>query len=166
MKSILENNTYFWFDDTLLSEPVQEIFEPEYWKRNDKVIGSAKGRGITWFVRTQSIDAALRHYRRGGLFGKLVKDQFWFNGWENTRSYLEFQLLNTLIEAGVNVPRPIAARAVKTGPYYQADLLSEKITNARDLVTILQEKPLPKKMYQKIGKEIKRCMVLRLIIPT
>lgn len=100
------------------------------------------------------MQAALRHYRRGGLFGKLVKDNYWFSGWEQTRCAQEFQLLLTLINADVHVPRPIAARAVKSGLTYQADLLSERIPNARDLVSILQEKPLPEGMYQKIGQEI------------
>jgi 3-deoxy-D-manno-octulosonic acid kinase len=35
-------------------------------------------------------------------------------------------------------------------------LLSEKVPNARDLVAVLQEKPLPKDMYQKIGNEIRK----------
>jgi len=54
----------------------------------------------------------------------------------------------------VHVPRPIAARAVKSGLFYQADLLSERIPNARDLVSILQEQSLSVEMYQKIGQEI------------
>ncbi|MGR5179122.1 3-deoxy-D-manno-octulosonic acid kinase [Vibrio mediterranei] len=156
MKTLKENNTTYWFEDSLLNEPVDKVFDPEYWQQQGKVIGSAKGRGTTWFVRAEQMDAALRHYRRGGLFGKLVKDQYWFSGWEKTRSYQEFALLNTLIEAGVNVPRPIAARAVRTGPYYRADLFSEKIANARDLVAILQEKSLSAEMYQKIGQEIRK----------
>ena len=40
-------------------------------------------------------------WRRGGLFGKLVNDHYWFSGWDNTRSAQEFQLLLALIEAGV-----------------------------------------------------------------
>lgn len=56
----------------------------------------------------------------------------------------------------MNVPRPIAARAVKRTFCYQADLLSEKIPNARDLVSILQERPLPTEIYEKIGLEIRK----------
>ncbi|GAL37589.1 3-deoxy-D-manno-octulosonic acid kinase [Vibrio maritimus] len=156
MREIQENNAVYWFDETLLKEPVQRVFEPEYWQAQQRVLGSAQGRGTTWFVQTETVAAALRHYRRGGLFGKLVKDQYWFSGWEQARSYQEFQLLNILIEAGVNVPRPIAARAMKIGPYYRADLLSEKVPNARDLVAILQEGPLSSEMYQKIGAEIRK----------
>lgn len=156
MKTVQLDNQTIWYDETLLKEDPKQVFDAEFWQNADKVIGSAQGRGTTWFVQTETIEAALRHYRRGGLFGKLVEDSYLFSSWEKTRSYQEFQLLNTLIKDGVNVPRPIAARAVKNGLAYKADLLSEKIPNARDLVSILMEKPLPAEMYQKIGLEIRK----------
>lgn len=156
MKTVQLDNQTIWYDETLLKEDPQQVFDAEFWQNAGKVIGSAQGRGTTWFVQTETIEAALRHYRRGGLFGKLVEDSYLFSCWEKTRSYQEFQLLNTLIESGVNVPRPIAARAVKSGLTYKADLLSEKIPNARDLVSILMEKPLPAEMHQKIGQEIRK----------
>ncbi|USD32681.1 MULTISPECIES: 3-deoxy-D-manno-octulosonic acid kinase [Vibrio] len=156
MKTVQLDNQTIWYDESLLKEDPRQVFDAEFWQNAGKVIGSAQGRGTTWFVQTETIEAALRHYRRGGLFGKLVEDSYLFSSWEKTRSYQEFQLLNTLIEAGVNVPRPVAARAVKAGFTYQADLLSEKIPNARDLVSILIEKPLPAEMYQKIGCEIRK----------
>ncbi|AIU68131.1 3-deoxy-D-manno-octulosonic acid kinase [Vibrio coralliilyticus] len=156
MKTVQLDNQTIWYDETLLKEDPKQVFDAEFWQNAGKVIGSAQGRGTTWFVQTETIEAALRHYRRGGLFGKLVEDSYLFSSWEKTRSYQEFQLLNTLIEAGVNVPRPIAARAVKSGLTYKADLLSEKIPNARDLVSILMENPLPAEMYQKIGNEIRK----------
>lgn len=156
MKTVQLDNQTIWYDETLLKEDPKRVFDAEFWQNAGKVIGSAQGRGTTWFVQTETIEAALRHYRRGGLFGKLVEDSYLFSNWEKTRGYQEFQLLNTLIEAGVNVPRPIAARTVKSGLAYKADLLSEKIPNARDLVSILMEKPLPAEMYQKIGLEIRK----------
>ncbi|MER2497760.1 3-deoxy-D-manno-octulosonic acid kinase [Vibrio neptunius] len=156
MKTTQLDNQTIWYDDVLLKEDPKQVFDAEFWQSAGKVIGSAQGRGTTWFVQTETIDAALRHYRRGGLFGKLVEDSYLFSSWEKTRSYQEFQLLNTLIEAGVNVPRPIAARATKNGVTYKADLLSEKIPNAKDLVSILIEKPLSEDMYRKVGLEIRK----------
>ncbi|WP_059021800.1 3-deoxy-D-manno-octulosonic acid kinase [Vibrio coralliirubri] len=156
MKELTLDKQTIWYDEVLLLEEPSRCFAPEFWQQEDKVVGSAQGRGTTWFVQAEKLDAALRHYHRGGLFGKLVKDQYIFTGWKNTRSYQEFQLLNLLIEAGVNVPRPIAARAVKRTFCYQADLLSEKIPNARDLVSILQEHSLSAEMYKKIGEQIKK----------
>ncbi|RYU67851.1 3-deoxy-D-manno-octulosonic acid kinase [Aliivibrio finisterrensis] len=156
MKKIQNKKQTIWYDDSILTDSPEQCCEPEYWQQQDKIIGSAQGRGTTWFIALDKMDAALRHYRRGGLFGKLIKDHYIFTGWEATRSHKEFQLLKVLRSAGVNVPRPIAARATKRTFCYQADLLSEKITNARDLVAILQEKPLSKEMYQKIGNEIRK----------
>ncbi|GAD75222.1 3-deoxy-D-manno-octulosonic acid kinase [Vibrio azureus NBRC 104587] len=143
-----------WFDDQIIYNPHQSLFDAQYWQKQDKVVGSASGRGTTWFIQLNDLQVALRHYRRGGLFGKLIKDHYWFAGWEQTRSAQELKLLQLLIDAGVNVPRPIAARAVKIGLTYKADLLSERIANAQDLVSLLQEKPLSEAMYQKIGQEI------------
>ncbi|MUI52534.1 3-deoxy-D-manno-octulosonic acid kinase [Aliivibrio fischeri] len=156
MKTIRNKKQIIWYDDSILSDSPEQCCDPDYWQQQSKVIGSAQGRGTTWFVALDKMDAALRHYRRGGLFGKIIKDHYIFIGWEKSRSYQEFQLLKTLKEAGVNVPKPIAARTIKRTFCYQADLLSEKIPNAQDLVSILQEKPLSKEMYQKIGNEIRK----------
>ena len=54
------------------------------------------------------------------------------------------------------MPVPIAARAYRKGLTYQADLLSEKITDASDLVSILQKGPIATMMYEKIGAEIRK----------
>lgn len=156
MKKIQTQKQTIWYDDSILSESPEQCCDPDFWQQQNKVIGSAQGRGTTWFVALNKMDAALRHYRRGGLFGKIVKDHYIFTGWEKTRSYQEFQLLNTLIEAGVSVPKPIAARSIKRTFCYQADLLSQKIPNARDLVSILQEQSLSQEIYQKIGNEIRK----------
>lgn len=156
MKTLKKENQTIWYDEHLLVEDPLRCFNPEFWQQAGSVTGSATGRGTTWFVKAEKIEAALRHYKRGGLFGKLVSDHYFFSGWKKTRSFQEFELLNTLRESGVNVPRPIAARAVKRTFCYQADLLSEKIPNARDLVSILQERPLPTEMYEKIGREIRK----------
>ncbi|CAM3726487.1 3-deoxy-D-manno-octulosonic acid kinase [Vibrio aquimaris] len=154
MKTLQFDNQTIWYDDILLKDDPKQAFDAEFWRQQDSLIGSAQGRGTTWFVQTQTIQAALRHYRRGGLFGKLIADTYWFSDWEKTRSYQEYDLLNTLIKAGVNVPRPLAARAIRNGLTYKADLLSEKILNARDLVSILIDGPLPEEIYRKIGQEI------------
>jgi 3-deoxy-D-manno-octulosonic acid kinase len=154
IKTLHLNNTVVWFDDQLLKHPPERVFDIEYWQSQDRVIGSATGRGTTWFVETGKLPAALRHYRRGGLFGKLVQDSYWFNGWDKTRSCLEMMLLNDLIKAGVNVPKPIAARAVKTGLTYRADLLSEKVADATDLVGILSSRSISSNGYRNIGHQI------------
>lgn len=83
-----------WFDETLVNDDIENIFDIDYWEDKDCILGSALGRGTTWFVQTQFLPAALRHYRRGGLLGKLVSDQYFFVGWQKSRSCQEFHLLN------------------------------------------------------------------------
>ncbi|GEA51308.1 3-deoxy-D-manno-octulosonic acid kinase [Vibrio inusitatus NBRC 102082] len=156
METLRSNTEVIWFEQNLLNMPPEMCFEAPYWLVQNKVVGSAKGRGTTWFVQLEGLQGALRHYRRGGLFGKLIKDQYWFSGWENTRSFQEFALLRHLREKGVNVPRPIAARAKKLGPFYIADLLSERIPNAQDLVAKLQNTSLSRDIYRAIGQQIKQ----------
>ncbi len=145
-----------WYKPDLLTEPLNKVFDPAYWQLQDRVLGSAKGRGITWFVQTEKLAAALRHYRRGGLFGKIVKDNYLFTTERSTRSYAEYVLLDHLSRQGVHVPRPIAARVVKKGLFYQADLLSELVPNAQDLISILKERSLSALEYKKIGQEVKK----------
>ena len=159
MKQLVKDNQVIWYDEARLQDPAESCCDAHYWQQAGKIVGAATGRGTTWFVDAgyangEPQQAALRHYRRGGLFGKVVRDHYFFSSWEKTRSYQEFLLLQQLRQAGVNVPRPIAARAIKRTWCYQADLLSEKIPNARDLVAILQEKPLSAEIYQKIKVEI------------
>ncbi|MFS1863889.1 3-deoxy-D-manno-octulosonic acid kinase [Vibrio lentus] len=154
IKQYLLENQVIWFESRLIDEASPQLFDPDFWKEHDKVIGSAQGRGTTWFVNLGNIHAALRHYRRGGLFGRLVEDRYRFSDWNKTRCYEEMMILDRLHRANVNVPRPVAASAVKTGWTYQADILVEKIPGAKDLVAILKDKELTKERYQGIGKMI------------
>ena len=150
-----------WFDEQLLTEDPRLCFEPDFWQQQNAVIGSAQGRGTTWFVRGEKADMALRHYRRGGLFGKLVADAYWFTGWQHTRSYQEFMLLQKLAQGGVNVPRPVAARAIKSGLTYQADILVEKVADAQDLVGLLIKQALPESVWQQIGQIVAKMHQLQ-----
>ncbi len=156
VKILQKNRVYIVYDDGLINECVEGCFFAEYWQQQGKIIGSAQGRGTTWFIQLDKLQGALRHYRRGGLFGKIISDHYLFTGWQKTRSLQEFYLLDKLNHAGVNVPKPIAARVKKGIFSYQADLLSEKIPDAQDLVDILQTRALSKPEYQAIGSQIKK----------
>ncbi|MEZ9158419.1 3-deoxy-D-manno-octulosonic acid kinase [Vibrio lentus] len=160
METISTKNQTIWYDPELLAQvpedDIAQIFEAEYWRKREAISGSAKGRGTTWFIQLDGIQAALRHYRRGGLFGKLVADQYRFSDWESTRCAMELNVLKALANAGVNVPKPIAARAIKSGLLYRADLMSERIPNAKDLVDVLVNGPIDADIYRRIGQEVRK----------
>ncbi|MGF1721732.1 3-deoxy-D-manno-octulosonic acid kinase [Vibrio kyushuensis] len=151
------HNTTYWYDPSQLSEDVELAFCIDYWKDENAILGSAKGRGTTWFVQGKIEALALRHYHRGGLFGKIVKDSYLFTGLTRTRAYQELTLLEKLISNNVNVPKPIAAKVTKTSSLsYSADILTQKISNAKDLVKILSSQSLSKASLHSIGVEIRK----------
>ncbi|MCW0468505.1 hypothetical protein OH492_00110 [Vibrio chagasii] len=42
-------------ESRLIDEASPQLFDPDFWKEHDKVIGSAQGRGTTWFVNLGNI---------------------------------------------------------------------------------------------------------------
>lgn len=161
MNHYISDHCHILYDPELLStelnqiEQLDSLFNMSHWREKDAIVGSAVGRGTTWFIRLEQTEAALRHYHRGGILGKVIRDHYLFTGLNATRSFAEYKLLSKLYQSGVNVPRPIAAKVLKRfWGFYQADIITERVQNACDLVTILQAKALDEKVYQRIGQEI------------
>lgn len=61
---------------------------------------------------------------------------------------------------GLSVPKPVAARYVPSGLCYRADLITERIPQARPLADILMETPLARPIWSKIGDVIRQMHVL------
>ena len=145
--------------------PVQ-FFDPAFWQQQNRILGSAKGRGTTWFLQTQDlfeVNSALRHYYRGGFIGKFNKDKYRFTTLQQTRSFAEFNLLNQLHKANIPVPKPIGALVTRLPfGWYQADILTEKIENAQDLTALLQQQHLSATAWQRIGKLIRQLHDLQI----
>jgi len=163
-KLFTKGNNYCLFDSMAIASFTSDMLSPEYWQMKNAITGSAQGRGTTWFVRylnEQNNDKneqhwVLRHYYRGGLIGKVIKDSYWFTGIENTRAACEFSLLQHMQTLQLPAPEPIAYRIIRHGLTYQADLLSTRIQQAQDLVGILSKEQLSESLWSKIGSTIKR----------
>jgi 3-deoxy-D-manno-octulosonic acid kinase len=152
--------TYF-FNKELITDFSVDMLNPNYWQQQNAITGSAQGRGTTWFVAYSDgnnikHDWVLRHYYRGGLIGKIIKDSYWFNGLDKTRAACEFALLRHMNTLQLPAPEPIAYRVIQQGLIYKADLLSSRIQHAQDLVAILSEKALTNDVWRRIGATIKR----------
>ncbi|RUO22463.1 3-deoxy-D-manno-octulosonic acid kinase [Aliidiomarina iranensis] len=128
--------------------------QPEFWQGENAVVGQSTGRNTVWFVSDGEREYVLRHYYRGGLPGKLLTDQFVFTGLEKTRSMAEFNLLATLYDLGLPVPKPIAAGVQRSGFIYRANLLIERVMNANDVFQVLRTEPLTANAWQQIGAMI------------
>lgn len=144
-------NTYF------LDSADSSLFSEEFWRKKNAVIGQAKGRGTTLFVQnTPDSCWVLRHYRRGGLAGRILNDQFLYTGLANTRPFQEMRLLNTMCDAGLNVPTPVAAQVTQKGLIYRADLITQRIDTAVDLHHHLTEQPLSDSLWEEVGRAVRK----------
>jgi 3-deoxy-D-manno-octulosonic acid kinase len=148
------NNKVILFDPAHFTAPEEQIFSYQYWESNEAIVGQALGRGTTYFFQHNNNEYVLRHYRRGGLIGKVLSDQYMYKGIEQSRAWQEFKLLQYMQTLGLTSPEPSAAMVTKRGLYYQADIISKKIPNAQDLHHILLEKRLSADVWKKIGQTI------------
>src|SRR5690554_4524741 len=85
-----------WFRPDTLSLLSPRVFEPSHWQALDAVTGSAQGRGTAWFVVDGKQSLVLRHYHRGGLFGRLVKDLYVGLRPAHSRAMRELALLESM----------------------------------------------------------------------
>ena len=77
-------------------------FEPTHWGEAERV--GAGGRGAAWFVANGDQRFVLRRFRRGGLVGKVLTDQYFAARPEDSRAIREFVLLDRLHCLGLPVP--------------------------------------------------------------
>ncbi|GAA6185019.1 3-deoxy-D-manno-octulosonic acid kinase [Aliiglaciecola sp. NS0011-25] len=143
-----------YFDPCFLPNCQSDYFSPIFWQQKNAIIGSAVGRGTTHFIQTEQHELVLRHYRRGGLIGKLLSDQYLYLGLESTRAFREYNLLAKMNAMGLPAPTPVAYRIIKKCIYYQADLLTVKIANAQDIHHVLQNRALSEQEWKNIGETI------------
>lgn len=106
-------------------------FEPHRARGDVRV--DTGGRGQSWFLDAPFGAAVLRHYRRGGAVARLLGDRYLWTGAERTRCFAEFRLLAQLDALHLPVPVPIAARYVRRGLYYSADLIMGRIAASETL---------------------------------
>ncbi|WP_077755504.1 3-deoxy-D-manno-octulosonic acid kinase [Shewanella psychrophila] len=140
-----------------------EWFDVSFWQEKSAVTGSSKGRYTTWFVKPalqapqneepadKESEWVLRHYYRGGLIEKLSKDKYLFTGLHKTRAVAELALLTQLFNEGFAVPRPIAANVERSGLYYRADIIIERVEGAQDLVAKLSKEVMTDDQWQQLG---------------
>ncbi|MDP9139725.1 MAG: 3-deoxy-D-manno-octulosonic acid kinase, partial [Pseudomonadota bacterium] len=63
-------------DPALAPEAGTALFEPAHWQQLGAISRTATGRAEVHFINTGTAHWVLRHYRRGGLIGRLVHDQY------------------------------------------------------------------------------------------
>lgn len=146
-----------WYQREVFGHSGQPSFTPAYWQQQQAVIGQSQGRNTAWFIRHNQHRFVLRHYYRGGLIGKLIKDKFSYRSVMHSRAMQEFALLRQLRRYQLPVPRPLAAHYQRTAWHYRSDLIIELIADSRDLAGLLGSgESLSCEQWQQLGALIGR----------
>ncbi len=128
-------------------------FDPDYWGERAVPVSSG-GRGSAWFVERPEQDWVLRHYRRGGLIGRLVRDSYLYMGKVRVRSFSEFRLLTHIYKAGLPAPKPIAAMYRRNGRAYSASIIIERLQGVSPFGAIIGE--LTGSVWFEVGRTIRQ----------
>jgi len=150
------NQDIIIYDDTVIDEADENLFESEYWhtQPQSKIIN--KGRGEILLININGQSAVLKHYYRGGMIANVLLDKYLWTGLDSSRSFAEYRVLRTMYKLDLPVPQPIAARVKKQGLFYQADLITSQIINVSSMADLLLQERLTSQHWLDIGDCIGR----------
>lgn len=144
------------YDAAQLRKADESLFSVDAWAAKGAVERIAGGRGSIVLLNHEDRRWVLRHYRRGGLIAKIAADRYFWLGAGRTRSFQEWRLLARLYDLNLPVPRPIAARYLRHGLAYSADLMTEWIPNTRTVAELLIARELDETLLRGVGQTIAR----------
>ncbi len=147
------NNCWILANQAYKSKIDCEWFSDTYWLNQGRLLGASSGRGSAWMIKSDNEKMMLRHYYRGGIPAKFIKDKYLWTGLNKSRSFSEFYLLEKMHKTGLPVPEPIAAQTCKVGFFYQANILIKYIPHQSTFAEFLNKKS-DKSTWQKIGQTI------------
>jgi 3-deoxy-D-manno-octulosonic acid kinase len=140
------------YDPSLVADIRDVEFDQGAWPEAATAPGYSGGRGKTLFIGDDRNRWVLRHYYRGGITGYWLKDTFLWLGEARTRPFLEWRLLERMVELNLPVPRPVTGRYVRRGPLYTADLITVLIPDVVPLSTRWAAGPLDDELWGGVGK--------------
>jgi 3-deoxy-D-manno-octulosonic acid kinase len=149
-------NARILYDADAVAYALHDWFEPKSLAARGWLIGSVGGRGCghVHFFGYRGNGYALRHYRRGGKAATVIGDHYLWAGLDRTRAWREWRLLARLTELNLPVPHPFAARVIKSGLFYRADLITMRIASSSSLFERLMIGALPDAIWREIGRVI------------
>ncbi|MCF6262090.1 MAG: 3-deoxy-D-manno-octulosonic acid kinase [Xanthomonadales bacterium] len=106
---ITTGNARILYDASAMDAPETIQFDSEFWASADAVVRRPAGRGSAVVIRSPSGEAVLKRYFRGGLLAKFNRALYIFSGYENSRAFREFRLLERMQKMKLPVPQPLAA---------------------------------------------------------
>ena len=149
---IQDNENIIIYADDLIKDINEDFFEANKWLQSKNSDLSYSGRGETIFFEYQNLKCVLKHYFRGGILGRYIRDRYLWTGIDGSRSIREFRRLQELSAMGLPVPKPIGARVKKSGATYTADLITIEIENSKTLSELIIDDDADNNVWKSIGK--------------
>ena len=145
------------YDKAIINQISGERFDASGWLHSKTLQGShgSGGRGNTMYVGNVPRQFVLRHFMRGGLIGKLVRDRYLWTGEDNTRSFVEWRLLAKLADNNLRVPRPAAARYCRSGFTYTADIITVRLPAVTPLSQYIADRSRDEDFWRSTGGAIR-----------
>jgi len=150
------DNSMIVYDDALLDHVDAGLFAAPTDVTDQSGIGAPAGRGRTLFKTVAGRECVLRHYYRGGMIRSLSEDSFVWAGRDHTRPFREWRLLAELRRRELPVPLPVAARCVRRGLFYTADLITERLPGVDSLAVRLGTGTMNNELWRAVGATIAR----------
>ena len=145
-----------WYRPDLSFSVSETLFDPLWVRENTHVRGAGVGRGQAMIFTYQGKSMVLRHYRRGGMLGRLNKDLYLRTTLNRSRGYQELSLLAQMQSLKLPVPKPVAARFVPSVVMYRADILIEEIPSSKTVFDALRDDSLDAEAWGSLGETIAR----------
>lgn len=156
----LDFNNTSYLVNSLLPKAQEQAYYEDYFDlakiTSQSKVETRGGRGQTILFAKDNLNLILRSYKRGGLFGKLVKDKFFKFESHPHRAFDEFRLLLKLKALNLPVPTPIIARQATNLISVKQQIVIERLVGFNDLSYVLSNRNLSEEEYIQIGKCIKK----------
>jgi len=151
-----QDDLYIVYDADRVRHPGANLFDPEYWEKQNAVTGKARGRGCAWFLDTDFGAAVLKQYLRGGWAARVSRDRYVFSGFERTRPVMEFRMLEKLGGEELPVPQPLAAMCRRDGGFYSGWILTQRIPCVEPLAEQVAAREGDREIWRAVGACIRR----------
>lgn len=135
-------------------EDIALLFDEAWLKAHAQELTFKGGRGQTLLFRLDGQNLVLRRYRRGGLWGKIIKTRFCRFFALSRRALLELELIDAMLELGLPVPPALIAREERSWCWRQNALLSVQVPGSQHLAEIMAARPLTAAECTHIGETL------------
>lgn len=159
VSSYQNGNIYYLYDASLIDDVSDvALFEHEDNLMSEAQLAksTAQGRGEAVFFKYKNLSLVYKHYQRGGLVARILHDQYFGIKLETTRAFREWSLLRELQVLDLSSPVPVAARVIRSGLLYRADLVMREIENTATLADLCFKTAVEAETWFNVGQCIKR----------